>query len=219
MESLSSFKNTDQPYKSNSTNMMYNFLFCDNIELFKKYNEQPDTYPWSILFSDKADVQELNKIINDPELETRHKILAYNKLIAAGQKTETKELLAVIVEVGLDEGLDVLASFNDGTARYINQTEKIIIWETTDETSNSITDELFANSLEIVKQIGPWDKARRPYPAKGMARISFLVSGELYFGEAPMNDLFNSPLAKPALLSATGLMQYLTDKVLTASDN
>ena len=37
-------------------------------------------------------------------------------------------VLGVIVEVGLDEGLDVLASYQDGTARYINYTGKMILW-------------------------------------------------------------------------------------------
>ena len=58
----------------------------------------------------------------------------------------------------------------------------MIIWETTDATSNELTNQLFAESEKIVKQIGPWDKPRRPHPAKGNARISFLVSDGLYFG-------------------------------------
>jgi hypothetical protein len=43
-----------------------------------------------------------------------------------------------------------------------------------------------------------------------MARISFLVADGLYFGEAPLNNLFNDPLAAPALQAATALMQFLT---------
>jgi hypothetical protein len=45
-------------------------------------------------------------------------------------------------------------------------------------------------------------------------RITFLVSDGLYFGEGPINDLFNDPMAKPALITATELMRYLTEKVL-----
>ncbi|MEO6229529.1 MAG: hypothetical protein ABJB11_14540 [Ferruginibacter sp.] len=202
------------PYKDSSTNLIYNMLFCDNIELFKNNNQQQNVYPWSILFSDKTDIPGLQKIIEDSAVETRHKILACNKLLASGHTVENKEILGVIVEVGLDEGLDVLASFKDGTARYINQTEKMIIWETTDTTSGNLTKELFDNSVNIVNQIGAWDKPRRPHPARDTVRISFLVSDGLYFGEAPINVLFNEPLAKPALLSATALMQYLTEKII-----
>jgi hypothetical protein len=123
-------------------------------------------------------------------------------------------LLAVIVEIGLPQGLDVLASFKDGSARYINQTEKILVWETKDENSNILTSKLFAESANVVKQIGPWLEPRRPHPSKGNVRITFLVSDGLYFGEGPMNVLFNDPLASPALTAATELMKYLTEKSL-----
>lgn len=89
----------------------------------------------------------------------------------------------------------------------------MIIWETTDETSNSLTQDLFTKSQEILKQISPWDKPRPPHPTKGTARITFLVSDRLYFGEGPMDIIFNDPLASPALTSGTELMRYLMKKV------
>jgi hypothetical protein len=132
-----------------------------------------------------------------------------------GQQPVKKELFAVIVEVGLDMGNDVLASYKDGTARYINQSGKIIIWEISDERSDFLTSELFYESENIVKQIGPWDgQARLAPPAKGLARISFLMSDGLYFGQAPMDDLFHDALSGPALNAATLLMQHITEKSL-----
>lgn len=202
------------PYKDSSSNLIYNLLFCDNLNLYKEKTTRPFTYPFNILFSETSSLTDLQKIIADSNSDPRVKILAYNRLLANGQKSEKKVLLAVIVEVGLDNGLDVLASFNNGTARYINQTGKILIWETTDETSNELTKKLFLESQQIVAQIGPWDKPRRPHPGKGNVRITFLVSDGLYFGEAPMNTLFNDPLAGPALRTATELMKYLTEKAL-----
>ncbi len=192
---------TIAPYKDSSTNFIYNLLFCDNIELFKQNSKPPYTYPYDILFSETSTFADFQKIINDTTLESRLKILAYNRQLSKGHKPDKKELLAVIIEVGLDDGLDVLASFKDGTARYINQTGKMIIWETTNETSNRLTQDLFQKSQEIVKQIGVWDKPRRPHPAKGTARITFLVSDGLYFGEGPENIIFNDPLASAALTS------------------
>ncbi len=157
---------------------------------------------------------DLQKIVADSNSDPRVKILAYNRLLAGGHKPEKKELLAVIVEVGLDGGLDVLASFNDGTARYINQTGKILIWETTDKASKELTEKLFSEGLQVIAQIGPWDKPRRPYPVKGTVRVTFLVSDGLYFGEGPMNALFSDRLAGPVLNTAAGLMKYLTEKAL-----
>ena len=203
------------PYKDSSTNFIYNLLFCDNLNLYKEKTQQPYNYPFDILFSDLSSVSDLQKIIDDKNSDPRIKVLAYNRQLASGHKKTKKELLAVIVEVGLDDGLDVLASFNNGTARYINHTGKILVWETTnDEAANKIITDLFASSQRIVNQIGVWDKARRPNPTKGNVRITFLVSDGLYFGEGPINVLFSDPMASPALTKATELMQYLTQKSL-----
>jgi len=203
------------PYKDSSTNLIYNLLFCDDLNLYKEKTQKPYTYPFDVLFSGSSSVTDLQKLIDDKNADPRVKILAYNRQVSVGHNPTKKELLAVIIEVGLDEGLDVLASFNDGTARYINHTGKILIWEKTDdEAGNKITNELFADSQNIVDQIGVWDKPRRPYPTKGNVRITFLVSDGLYFGEGPMDVLFNDPLASPALNKATELMAYLTRSAL-----
>jgi len=88
----------------------------------------------------------------------------------------------------------------------------MLVWETRDDKkANEITTKLFENSQNIVKQIGAWDKPRRPQPTKGKVRITFLVSDGLYFGEGPIDVLFNDPMASPALTTATELMKYLTE--------
>lgn len=206
------------PYKDSSANHIYNLLFCDNINLYRENRQLPYAYPFDILFSEACSIADFQKIIDDNDSEPRIKILAYNRQLANGHKPNKKELLAVIVEVALEDGLDVLASFKNGTARYINQTEKILVWETTsDNVVNELTAILFSESRGIVNQIGAWNKPRKPQPTKGNVRITFLVSDGLYFGEGPIAVLFNDPMAKPALEKATELMKYLTEKSLTQS--
>lgn len=203
------------PYQETAPDFIYNLLFCDDTELYKNNNQQPALYPLNILFADEINIVDLRKIINDPTVETRHKILAYKKLAAYGLNIQTKELLGVIVEVGLENGLDVIAAYKDGTARYINQTGKMIIWETPDETSNDLIKNLFEKSENIIAEIGPWNQPRKPFPHKGMVRINFLVTDGFYFGEGPADVFFRDSLAKPALFSAAALMQFLTEKVLS----
>lgn len=201
------------PYSESATNVIYNLLFCDSLDLYKEKTTVPYIFPFDILFSESSSQSDLQKIIDAKDSDPRIKVLAYNKLTASGQKPLKKEILAVIVEVGLDGGLDVLASFNDGTARYINKTGKILIWETReDQNANNITTQLFKHSKSIVNAIGVWDKPRLTAPVPGNVRISFLVSDGLYFGEGPTNDLFNDPMAGPALRKATELLQYITEK-------
>lgn len=209
---------SDNPYKDSAANSIYNLLFCDNIDLYKVNTHPPYSYPFDILFSETSMAKDLQKIIDDTSTDPRIKILAYNRQLASGYKPSKKELLAVIVEVALDDGLDVLASFQNGTARYINQTEKILVWEiTNDLKANQLTNDLFSKGFQIVNQIGPWDKPRKPHPTKGNTRITFLVSDGLYFGEAPTNTLFDDKRANPTLMAATMLMQYLTEKSLEKS--
>ena len=214
MKSSEHSNSLTNPYKEDAINSIYNMLFCDDLELYKAKSNEIDTYPWNIIFSDSIETEQLQKLIDDSNTESRMKVLAYKRLLSAGHIPHHKVLLAVIVEVGLDQGLDVLASYSDGTARTINHTEKVLIWETIDKQSLQLTEDLFTKSQDIVKQIGPWNKPRRPAPSTGNARISFLVSDGLYFGEGAIEVLFNDSLAGPALTSATNLMSYIIEKSL-----
>jgi hypothetical protein len=206
-------KKSTKPYKDDAVNLIYDLLFCDDIELYKS-NTQSELYPWSLLSSSSSTYADLESIIADKEIGSRVKVLAYNKLLNSGSHNLPKELLGVIVEMGLDNGTDVLAAYQDGSARYINQSGKIIVWETATDDSTALVNALFVDSMDIVKRIGPWDKPRRPFPVKGTVRITFLVSDGLYFGEGPVNVLFNDAMTAPALVGAASLMKYLVEQAV-----
>jgi len=180
-----------RPYHEDAVNAIYALLFGDDPSLFKQGATIDAGSPWVILTAQEPDYNDLLKIASDATQETRVRLLAYHLVRTNGFPVEEKELLAVIVEVGLDEGLDVLAAYQDGTARYINYTGKMIIWDAPDQTSREITHQLFGDSKIILGRIGPWDGPRRPYPPKGVVRISFLAADGLYFGEGQVNVLFN----------------------------
>ncbi|MBL7798239.1 MAG: hypothetical protein JNJ90_17225 [Saprospiraceae bacterium] len=205
------------PYRDEGTNQIYQLLFSDNAELYRSSLSEPYPYPFDILLSPSSSIADLQKVADDGSTEARAKILAYNLQMARSHKPANKELLGVIVEVGMEGGLDTLAAYSDHTARYINYTGSMIIWDNHDDaTAGQLIEDLFAKSREIVSKIGPWDNPRRPAPAQGMVRISFLVSDELYFGEGPIQVLFNDPMANPALMSATALMQFLTNTAMNS---
>ncbi|MCC6752884.1 MAG: hypothetical protein IT266_02750 [Saprospiraceae bacterium] len=199
-----------QPYGDPACNKIYNLIFCDDLALYRSSADLPGVQPWKTLFQQPTPMDALQALAFDEHLAPRARLLAYHRLRTEGYPPGGPELLGVVVEVGLDAGLDVLASFADGTARYIHGTGRMVLWETSDDHSAALTEQLFAQSEHIIEQIGPWDQARRPFPANGTTRLSFLVSDGLYFGEAPTQALFNDPMAAPALLTATRLMQYLT---------
>lgn len=206
-------RTTINPYPDDTLNRVYNLLFCEDVGLYKSMISPPYDYPFDSLFSEEPAAEKLESIRADEQVEERLKILADSILREKGSVPEQSVLRGVIVEVGLEYGLDVLAVYRDFSARYINQTGKIMVWEETQhEDANTLVRELFARSENIIRQIGPWNQPRRPQPEKGVVRISFLVSDGLYFGEGPMQVLFDDPLASGALDAATRFLEYLIDK-------
>jgi len=166
----------------------------------KKHNEQA--------------IDLLTKITQMENLETRHYVQAYNFLKELGQANDKPtELFGVVIEVGIKKNeYDLLATYNDLTARYYNYTGAGIVWENPD---NSIENEI-RNVLELGKEvmnnIGPWENAR-PLPVKkGMVRLNLLTSKGLHFGEAPMNVMGNDPIGGGLLNASAILMKKLTEK-------
>ncbi len=200
------------PYANEQLNTLYELLFCDNPAFFEAANQQPDQQPWATLFSKSPDEQGLLAIANDPEAESRVRNLASFRLLEAGSALRPQPALhGVVIEVGMEEGLDTLAAFADGTARYLNYAGHAIVWETPTEQSNAMIQDLWQHSINVVNQIGPWDKGRLAPPSTGTVRLSFLVSGQLFFGQGPMDVFFRDPMAGPVLNSATQLMVFLTN--------
>lgn len=209
---------TYSPYSSPGLNRIYDMLFCDEPSAFSSGETLKDHYPWNQL-NDQSDVETLWSIYRDRQLETRLRLLASRLLMKAGATIEQKDLLGVIIEVGMDKGLDVLAAYQDGTARYINYTGSMIVWESRTNTSDQLIQNLFRVSAEVVRQIGPWEGERPAPPAAGGARINFLVSDGHYFGQASLQQLTNDKLAGTVMDAATRLMIYLTETSRASPDN
>ncbi|MBP6344033.1 MAG: hypothetical protein KA403_08870 [Candidatus Omnitrophica bacterium] len=203
-------------YKTEQVNQIYNMFFCDDLNLYRQQCQGKAQSPWRELFAEIPDAEGLKRVAGDPDNESRVKILAFNELLGLGVKPAKKELLGIVVEVCLEEGLDTLAAYADGTAHYINYTERMIVWESKDDSGiNRAMAELFDKGKNLITEIGPWDKGRLPQPAKGNVRLSFLVSNGLYFGQGPWYILFNDHMGGPILHTASELMNLLVEKALS----
>ena len=200
------------PCKDESTSLIYNLLFCDRLDLFQQNHKGALVPPWSILFAEKPDLDAVASIAADGSQESRVRMLAFNLLRNAHRDVKEKELLGTIVEVGLPEGLDTLAVFADGGARYINHSGKIVIVEGTPNAFDSEIKQVITASHPIVAAIGPWDKARLPPPQKGTIRMTFLVSDGLYFGQGPMGAMEKERMAAPLINAATALLVKIVQK-------
>lgn len=191
---------------------LYSLLFCDDINLFRTIEASKAGYPWDVLLSSSSSVSDLDKVANDKSLESRQRLLAYRAMAAKGSPVKDKQLLGVVIEVGMEEGLDVLAAYNDGTARFFSYSEKLTVWEAPTPESNAIIQQLLTRSLSTANQIGLWDKARLPHPQKGMVRISFLQSNGMSFGQGPFDLFMKDEMAGPILETGAELISFFTEQ-------
>jgi len=198
------------PYTDRATNLTYNLLFCDDIALYKVSQQDPASGPWQVLFAKPANIASLQTLADSSLVETRLRILAFNALTRLNVQSKKKELLGVIVEVGLEHGLDTLAVYQDQRVRYINQSGKLLVREVSTPGISAKIRKLFQEAQPIIEKIGPWRKPRLPPPAAGQMRLTFLANDGLYFGEGTMHDLSRSPLAGPVVTAATELLFALT---------
>jgi len=197
------------PYTEPVANDFYNLLFCDDPTPFKpKPNETPTDWQ-ATLFGNPIDPNTVQLLAQDTNSEGRIRALAFNWLRQNGHTVPPQQLLAVIIEVPIDGGLDVLAAFSDGGVRYVNQTGKLAIFEGPIPELLPVVKRLFAESENVVRRIGPWGKSRLPPPVRSRVRLTFLVSDGLYFGEGPMSVMQNEPFAGPVLREASELLQLV----------
>jgi hypothetical protein len=181
-------------------------------------------FPWTafveararIAKGDRAGAIERWKAVADHEgLESRQYLQAWTFLRQQGVQPPAEiatRVLGTVLEVGMREGLDVLAAYEDHTARYLNHSGAAVIWEHPDDSLDPLIDELLRASASVVARIGPWKEARRPPPARDDVRMSFLTPSGLHFGEGPFALLSEDAMGSPVIQRATALMIALTQK-------
>ena len=195
------------PYRDAAIDRIYDLLFCDDLAAFAPESGR-EAAPWqAVLHAHPAVPGDVRALAADRAAESRVRALACHWLRAHGHDTPAKELLGVVVEVALDDGLDVLAAYADGSVRYINHTGAMTVVEGAATAVAAPVARLLEASRAVIARIGPWDKARLPPPQAPALRMTFLVTDGLYFGEGPMHVMQREPLAAPVVAAATGLLQ------------
>lgn len=198
------------PYSSKAANAIYNLIFCDDLSAFAPRAGQTLTTWQSALTSTPPNIAALVALAGNETAEGRVRYLAYRRLREAGQSVSQRVLLGVIVEMPLAGGLDTLAAYSEGGVRYVNQSGKIVVIEQV-ASFLPLVQHLFAASLPVISKIGPWTEARRAPPSRGSARLTFLVSDGLYFGEGLLSVFQRDPMAEPVLQRAGELLQAVVE--------
>ncbi len=140
----------------------------------------------------QAAAEALRHVLELPDLESRQYLQAWQFLreLGIGPPSEKeKQLLGVVVEVGMEKGLDLIAAWADHHARYYNFSGAGIVWECPNSSLDSIIDNLLRAGADTIKAVGPWKGSRPPAPPPGQARINLLAPSGLHFGQGPLKDL------------------------------
>jgi hypothetical protein len=158
-------------------------------------------------------VDRLQEVAAMPALESRHYVQAWHVLRELGVLPASeiaKRVDGVVVEVSLQNGLDVLAAYADGRARYLNWSSAAVIWDAPSSRFDADIAAVLSAGRVIVQRIGPWEAPRRGPPPTEHVRLNLLTPSGLHFGEGPLDVLGRDALAGPLIAAATGLMRGLT---------
>lgn len=151
--------------------------------------------------------------------ETRLHLQAWSLARAAGADPgpDAKDVLGVVVDMGLDEGLDTLAAYADGSARYLNHSGSAVVWEAPDMAVGQLVRALLHEAAIIVAMGGPLDGPRFPPPAPGNTMISVLTRGGIYLGAGPIDAITADPRGGPVIAAASELLALLVQRAQQAS--
>jgi hypothetical protein len=120
-------------------------------------------------------------------------------------------VLGVILEVPVHRGVDVLAAYRDGSARYLNYSGKIAIIDTPTDEIASATRALLTTAQALADRIGPWDRPQLPSLARGDARLLMLTPGGFRFGQGSDAQLRRDPMAAPVFDAGARLLALIVD--------
>lgn len=124
------------------------------------------------------------------------------------------QVVGAVAEAGVNGGLDIVAAYRDGTARYYNYSGAAVIWESPDADA-AIADgiqRLMTAAEKVASFAGVHNDARPGPPPQGHVRLTAIVTDGLHFGQAPMEFFQRDPVAGPFLAEAIQLMHLLMDQ-------
>lgn len=180
-----------------------------------------DAEPWSLFVTawqalERGDrdtaISNWQQIVAMPGLESRHYAQAWHFLRAQGVKpdaSQAKKLLGVVLEVGMEQGLDLLAAYPERHARYYNFSGAGVVWEHPDDRLDAEIDRLLSAGQRVLNAIGPWDRPRLPAPTDGQVRLNFLSPSGLHFGQGSFQQLMGDAMGKTVIDAGVALMQKM----------
>lgn len=186
--------------------------------------EGRDVEPWSLFVSAAereaagdvpAALVALRSIADSEGYETRVRLQAWHALRALGiepPEEQARTVRGVITEVGLDGGTDVVAAYQDHTARYFNQAGGAIVWDQHDGQVDPLVDAYLAAGQAVADVTGPhMDELPDPV-GPGTALIMLLTFRGIHIGYGELDAIMGDALGGQVSGAALALMTALIDR-------
>jgi hypothetical protein len=172
---------------------------------------------------DRDDVEARLKLLLATGPESRVRLQAWTQARAAGLEPgpDAGRVRGAIVEMGLEQGVDTVAGYEDGSARYLNQGGGGVFWDAAEPEGGEIRGAI-GRLLEVAQSVadatGPLDGRRPGPPDQGSAAIWLLTDGGVHVGVGPAGALTGDALGGPVIAAAVGLMSALIERSQRSGD-
>jgi hypothetical protein len=194
-------------------------LFADlpPLTVLEQFASAPDLHELAgaVAREDEVEAQALLERVQSRTTETRIHLQAWALARRIGIEPPAEDgrlARGVVIDVGLEGGLDTLAGYEDGTARYLNQAGSAIVWEARDPSIDEAINALIAAAQAVVERSGPLDGPRPAAPPAGYAAIWILTDNGIHLGAGPFQTLATDRLGGPVIASGTDLMRQLIER-------
>ena len=185
-------------------------------------------YPWVMMAAayihlQKNNIDEAKRLLRAITLVSQETILqlwAWHNLRRLGHSPSaalSQQVLGIIIEVPYEDSSDVLASYADGTARYLNHQGSMIVWDTVDE---QITP-LILRGIQMARPMGSLEQFHSDEPvAEGEVRLNVLTPAGLHIWEgSPEQGSDVSLLFAQQANLLKALVQMVLDRKEDADEN
>jgi hypothetical protein len=159
--------------------------------------------------------QALLRVVATPGLESRHYLEAWFGLRELGfppRSEVARYLYGLVVEVGLDGGVNTLAVYEDRSARFVSLTGDIVVCERAGGPLDIGIDNVLSTAKRIVSAGSVQDADASWYPTRHSARMSFLTPQGSHVIQGPLLALASDLSAAAVFSAATWVMLSLTGK-------
>ena len=194
-------------------------LFADlpPLTVLEQFASAPDLHELAgaVAREDEVSAQTLLERVLSRTTETRIHLQAWSLARRIGIEPpaeDARRARGVVIDVGLEGGLDTLAGYEDGTARYLNQSDGAVVWEARDPSIDQAIDALIAAAQAVVERSGPLDGPRPAAPPSGFATIWILTDNGIHLGAGPFQTLASDALGGPVIAAGTDLMRQLIER-------